>query len=543
MGATAIVPLLPTEMQNEKYSRIQMPKIMPFHNYIGNSLVPWLYLHYPTNSSFNSRIFIGRKKNGKMCTVTRRNIDEILYFVPRMHISKNCDYYICANGVKGVERKKSELFSLHNIVIDIDCHVEGSPYELLINEFVARCKRDLFDIGEVPEPNSIVYTVRGVQFWWALEAASKALLWLYQRIQSWLMAQFEQLIDEYPSILSDLSVDTAASRNVVGYFRLPLTYNTAIQKKGSFTLLHTKRYKLTELVDQFVPADFNEKKPAKKMAQKQAAAVADKLSSVKITTKDVAVFEGGTSAMARRVLKMIELRALRNAPKEKETRDLLCFVVYCALLSIYEQDEAWRRLLTFNDGFKLPMPIDELEEIMASAEKNRYHLTNEWIIEKLKVSPQEQFAIGMVTSETNGKKCSNYTRDLLRRIKKDARNAEILALYAAGKSQTKIADEMGLSRNTVAKVLRESKALIPQGQETDEVPMIETDEPEEMIKENSQPEKAVQRLNILNSRQDKACSHLVRKFSFVSYKGLSKSPRDMDIPSKPPPGGRGRPPT
>lgn len=513
MGAHATLPVQTAADQIEIPSQMQMPRKMPYHKHIGIDIMPWLSLHYPMDSTFNGRIFIGRKKEGIMCTVSRRNIVEIPYFVPQMHISKVCDYYITANAVSGVTRQKKDLFSLHNIVVDIDCHADGAPYELIANELVARCHRDLFNCGIVPEPNSIVYTGRGVQFWWALKPAAKALAFLYQRAQAWFLEQFELLINEYPSFLSDLSVDTSASRNIVGYFRLPMTYNTTVNRKGSYELLHTNRYKLTELVDKFVPTDFSEAKFTKKQTRNLSTNNTDNSYGINLTKNDVIVFEGGTNAMARRVLKMVELRAFRNAPINKETRDLFCFVVYCALLSIYDQEEAWRRLLAFNDGFKEPLDIKELEQAMAAAEKHRYSLSNEKVIEKLNITPEEQAAIGM---QGCARKPSNYTRDLLRQKKKQTRNNEILALHGAGMSQAKIAKEMQLSRNTVAKVLRETKNLATDSSEPSEELLLTTDEPKSTDAENNQEGKSP-KIIMLNPAQAQTCSNLVPKYRFVSY--------------------------
>ena len=513
MGAHATLPVQTAEDQIEIPSQMQMPRKMPYHKHIGIEIMPWLTLHYPMDSAFNGRIFIGRKKEGIMCTVSRRNIVEIPYFVPQMHISKVCDYYITANAVSGVVRQKKDLFSLHNIVVDIDCHADGVPYELIANELVARCHRDLFNCGAVPTPNSIVYTGRGVQFWWALKPAAKALAFLYQRAQAWLIEQFELLIKEYPSSLSELSVDSSASRNIVGYYRLPLTYNTTTNRKGSYELLHTNQYKLTDLVEDFVPTDFSEARFTKKQFKDLSISNTEQEYDITLSKNDVIVFEGGTNAMARRVLKMVELRAFRNAPINEEMRDLFCFVVYCALLSIYDQDEAWRRLLAFNEGFKEPLDIKELEQSMAATEKHRYSLSNEKIIEKLNITPEEQVAIGL---QGCAKKPSNYTRDLLRQKKKQARNNEIMALHNTGMSQAQIAKEMQLSRNTVAKVLRDAEKHATDLPEPSEEFPLAMDEPKSAVPENSQEEKSP-KIIMLNPAQAQPCSNLVPKYSFVSY--------------------------
>lgn len=485
----------------------------------------WLSIHYPENSTFNGRILIACKNERIMKTVTCREFKEVSHFVKNMHISRNRNYYIAANSVKGTKRIKDDLFALHNFVLDFDCHGEGLPHQLISEDFVALSYKDLFNTGIVPEPNSIVYTGRGVQFWWALEPASKALAFLYNRIRSWLAEQFSDLIDEYPSNLSNLEMDNAANTNIVGYYRIPNTYNTVVEKKGSHIVAHTNRFKLQDLIEHYVPDDFSIIESRKKLAERQKAKLQAKLPQVNkpvinLSGDDVKVFKGGTNALARRILQMVELRNYRNAPIGKEKRDMFCFIVYCALLSICENEsDAWERLLAFNRGFKEPLEITELESTMSSAKKYRYRLTNEKIIEKLHITPEEQAILGM---QSRSMKRSNYTRDLLRHKEKQSRDARILSLHNDGMSQSKIAEELQISRNTVSKVLKASKN---QGDNPTESPSpLETVDTALPISEcDTEMTKTQNVIDLKTAKNVKkaatpTCSKSVRMFSFVSYR-------------------------
>jgi hypothetical protein len=169
--------------------------------------------------------------------------------------------------------------------------------------------------------------------------------------------------------------------------------------------------------------------------------------------------------MARRVQQLVRLRALRNAPMGQEMRDRFCFTVYCALLADYDQPEAWERLLAFNKGFKQPLPYPALKQMMSSATEKKYRLTNEWIISELEITEEEQQNIGLSrASETRSERMSrNYTRDLIRKSLREDRNNKILSLFSAGMSKSAIAREMGLSWNTVAKVIAMAdEQIVPQ---------------------------------------------------------------------------------
>ena len=79
---------------------ITMPKLQEEHNYISKKIQPWLDLHFPEDSAYYGRIFIGQRHRGTsgIYDLSRRNIDELSQFVPEMHISSRLDYYITANS-------------------------------------------------------------------------------------------------------------------------------------------------------------------------------------------------------------------------------------------------------------------------------------------------------------------------------------------------------------------------------------------------------------------------------------------------------------
>lgn len=431
---------------------ITMPKLQLNHRYIGEEIHPWLDLHFPEDSAYYGRTFIGQRHKGTsgIYNLSRRNIDELGDFVAEMHITPRLDYYITANSFSGVERNTEGVFGLHNIVVDVDCHsedVEETPAELA-QAFVWLCSRDLWTTGIMPEPNSIVMTGRGVQLWWALEPISVKLEWIYRRIQKWFVDSLEDLIDENAERLKGLSVDHVASKNIAGWFRLPLTFNTKAKRWGTLQIRKSDRYNHQELLDS-IPADY---KPSR---EKRRDVVGDQMGYVPLAASDPDVLQNGTSVMARRVYQLIRLRALRDAAKGDEMRDRFCFVVYCALLADHEPAEAWRRLLAFNKGFKEPLSVRKLAQMMGTAEAKGYKISNEWVIGELEITEAEQEAIGLhiVGSHAGAARRSNYTRDQIRAAQREDRDAKILSLFTAGQSKSAIARELGISRNTVGKII------------------------------------------------------------------------------------------
>ena len=415
------------------------------HNFIGAEILPWLRLHFPAGSAYRGRIPVGQhhKEGAGIYEISCRNIEELQDYIPLMHISQNLDYYITANSFAGVQRVTEGVFALHNIVVDVDCHVEaGVNTTEAVAAFLWRASRDLWSDGSVPSPSSIVMTGRGVQLWWAIEPISVKVRYWYKRVQHWLIDQLQDVLDDNPEELGELSIDQAASSKLAGWFRLPLTYNTKAKRWGKLQILREQRYTLQELID-CVPEEY---KPRSLFAPRRSGAA--------LAAHDADVLRGCTSAMARRVLSLMELRSLRQASIGKEQRDLYNFVVYCSLRGEFGHDEAMERTIAFNSDFRRPMDRAELTRILSSAERKGYHLTNEWVIRALGISESEQDLIGLYPTRKKREDCRpNENRDAIRKAIREDRDARILALFESGLSRAEIARRLEISRNTVGKVV------------------------------------------------------------------------------------------
>ena len=90
--------------------------------------------------------------------MSAKPLTELRPYIKGVYASPKSECYITANTVAGVKRRKEELFGLQNIVIDIDCHEDGRHYlnvSALIDAFIWRSKRDLWDTGVIPTPTRL----------------------------------------------------------------------------------------------------------------------------------------------------------------------------------------------------------------------------------------------------------------------------------------------------------------------------------------------------------------------------------------------------
>ena len=451
-------------------SMIAAPKMQANHKYINQAIDQWLDIHFG-DTSFNGRVVIGRRKNGGgIYTMSARSLNELRPYVRMIHASPRLDYYITANTVSGVNRRESELFGLQNIVIDIDCHEAENRRNVpgLIQAFLWRSERDLWNTGTIPTPNSIVRTGRGVQLWWAIQPCYggrdySTSRYHYDKIKNNLMDHIEVMLNEYDDELEGLEVDRGASSNPVGYFRMPCTYNTAAKCYGSLEILHDKRYDQRELT--LLDRPEIDVRPEKRVGV---------VRQVPMQQSDVAVIRNFHSAGLRRVMQLVKLRNLRDNEVGNETRDHLNFAVYNSLRMTFDHEEAMIRLRAYNDGFKQPMSEKELENCIGSAKKkDGYKYSNVKLIELLNVTSEEQDIIGL--HPFNGKyrpwnhSKPNASRDAARSAIREDRDCKIFALHDQGVSQVEIARQLGIGKNTVGRVLKAIRAKL---EKTDASPEV-----------------------------------------------------------------------
>lgn len=414
-------------------------------------LLKWFETHYAP-SSFDGRFQIGyRKKNATallpLVTNDRNDLEE---FLGNMFIRPDYDYYITANAVSGVNRKSEGLFSFHNIVIDIDCHSflqnDLYGYHHAVEEFIWRFQRD----WDLPLPSSIVETGRGVQLWWAIMPVYKKCKPYLDEVRDKFILAIEEILDEY-SDLAVFEVDKTASCNDVGYFRLPFSFNTKVNKQVEVESLgDNERYVLQDLVEAVKIWD------KQRVSDESGSSNLDKAFIENFSTHEIFLLKDIQTLAFFRIKQLILLRKIRNSAINDESRNNLNFLVYNALLPAMGEDLAWVKLLSFNNGFKIPMSIKELEAVIVSAkEKGGYKYSNVKIIEFLGITPEEQEKIGLYAPKNQGvvRFSQHPSRDASRSLAKESRDASIRELGKSGLNQKEISEKLAISPATVSKVL------------------------------------------------------------------------------------------
>lgn len=418
-----------------------------------DKLLQWFDVHFAA-STFNGRLQIGYRKKGSnmLIPLSTHEREQLRHFIENMFIRPDYDYYITANSVSGVKRNIDSLFSYHNIVIDIDYHTETKSewngMHFLEEEFIARFFRDKPD--QLPNPTSMVHTGRGLQLWWAIKPVHKACKPYFDEVRYHFIEEIQKIVNDYTE-LSGLSVDRAASCNDVGYFRLPNSMNTKVNKRAEVEIAEEKPvYLLQDLVAFVKELETNDNTHKSRDHQ----LVQD------FSDHEVFILKNVQTLAFFRMRQLILLRKIRNSAVSLETRNNLNFLMYNTLLPAMGELDAWQKLLLFNDGFKEPMTEKELDGVIVSArKKGGYKYTNKKIISFLEISPEEQEKIGLFISKTNNGMgfSRNPSRNASRALARQARDSQVFKLWNSGMTLSQIAIEIGISAPTVSKILKFSE--------------------------------------------------------------------------------------
>lgn len=408
-------------------------------------------------------------------TLTVRKNSGLADFFDAMYVTDDRNYYVTANTFSGVKRRNSNAFSLDNIVIDVDAHddkhIYWSQVDDAINELIRAMHAELFFENILPEPNSIVRTGRGIQFWWKLTQgyAKKGAEKMYRRVVTTMCEWLQDVIARYPEI-SWLSVDTASSLKLVGLFRMPGTYNYAAGRYATCELCHTYEYALCELAENIPESPA----AAARTEEHRVAAIRKRFASGDtLSEEERAQFFGGYGN--RRLSWLETLTAARAANGTQRLRNNTLFVCYntCRSMCSMPHAEAMAQAYRLNRMFAVPLTDREVENCVCTANrKSGYKLSNATIIRLLDISPDEQESIGMF-EKIERDKYGHAARARRSARKKAKRDAAIRAGWEKGMSTAQIAAEVGCCAATVRKVLKAGGVSLERAAKREEEPAVE----------------------------------------------------------------------
>ena len=312
------------------------------------------------------------------------------------------DTYFSQNSFFRPRRRIENIRELRSLYIDIDCYNLGYKPEWTLG----RLELDVFG-QEVPNPNYVTLSGRGLVLHWKIEPVPYMALPLWQAIQKYLFSKFE-FVGADPKSLD-------ASR----VFRVPGSINSKNGNMVTVQYRHDYHYALREIQSEYLPE--LSPSPTKK----------DRKSKIKSEKKVTTLFTTHTLNYTR-LLDLKTLLELRNYDV-KNYREMICFLYrYWSSCYIGDPQEALRQTLDLNSEFLQPLSRSEVEKSTQSAEKawgekqheilqgnfrNKagYNFSNPKIIQMLNITEEEQHSMKTIISKDEKYRRNNQTRTSKRR--------------------------------------------------------------------------------------------------------------------------------
>lgn len=358
------------------------------------------------------------------------NLNKIISLETNTYASIN-SFWIPKRGIENIRK-------INSIFIEYDKHDGTIPSKLDIDSLIYFLEKDAFN--NIPNPNLIISSGRGIHLYWLLENLPK------QGIPLWTLVR-DNIVKELSKIeCRDFKLDTN-SMDLARVYRLPGTRNTNTKTICTTIYKDNGRYRLDEIIDGYFPdlqiIEKVKKNPKTKLKPEQK--------------KIIKIYNVYSLHYARLmdIAKLVELRKGKIEGK----RELICFLYrYYSCLYKKDTEEALKDTLELNKQFRNPLDIQEVKKATLSAEK----AYNEWLETKDLISIEKKVCIvenGIKTFKIKGYNYRNSTIIKLLEITPDEQKH----------MKTIIGKEEKYTRNNIKRTPKNENGLTKKQQELEDL--------------------------------------------------------------------------
>lgn len=422
----------------------------------------------------------------------------------------DCNNYLSVSTFKnGSRRSEFNVKEVKRMYVDMDAHENPINYDeaKLLSDYMIE---NWFDGEDLPEPNYIIFSGRGLQFLFTMTGCNNVDEW--KRYQNALLNACQKLLEELKhhslseaSIVADehnVSIDML--KDAARVMRVPDTKNQKVNVDTELLYENeANEYTLNELNTTFTAfSDDNlptieEKKTQKKTKSKEKKKKAKSepserdvdMSRIDMADKqcvDPNFLKIIENTIKPRLFDLETLIRLRNeAGINGGYRNNLIAIYIPTLVSCgYKNEDVIKEAHRINSLFNKPLKRAEVNDWLNSCLTKKevvdvggkksvmrvyYRFYTNTIIEKLQITPEEQESMKVLCDEKLKKKRNReknkerqnanrrevYAKKTAdKRKEKEERNNRIYELSVDGMSARQIAKQLGVNVSTVSRVLK-----------------------------------------------------------------------------------------
>jgi hypothetical protein len=357
---------------------------------------------------------------------------------------ENIDLMYSLNTYNNMHRADNDsIFSIHLIAIDLDPDLS----ERTVDRWIDLVELEVLN-GKIPAPSFIEYGHR-LRLMYKVESvgATKKSKNLSQKIANKLAAKLDPEFN-------------ATGQALTTYGRIVGSVNSKDMSLVQVKWVHKSMYQLRDL-------------------QKDVLGPPEWLVSAGKEHSKVIRLKTPYSLNRERMNDLWRIQKIRD----EGYREMLCFMFrnHC-ILAGYSQEEAKEAMLEFNANFERPLKPNKVEQDTRNVNKRQYLLRNEWIINNLHITPEEEEYLNCVTIiskaekkrrnnvynkkeyqenkvELNEKAKERYRKKnpVSKKTKKQEEIEKIKDLLAEGLTGKQIANTLAVSLRTVRSRIKDMK--------------------------------------------------------------------------------------
>lgn len=336
------------------------------------------------------------------------------------------DIYTSQNSFTTKRRTLMNIECLENLYVDIDCYKEGFTVEHALGsvEYLA-------DNEDIPYPNMIVMSGRGLQVIWNITPEPSGKIPMWQEVENWLCGE-----------LKHLGADSN-STDVSRVLRLCGSYHSVNGNMVHSFDYHNEPYKLEELYEQLI-------RPIPAQPQKERKAKGNQSNLKRIFTLH--------SLFWNRLQDIWHLITIRNGECEGSREIILFLYRYHSCCFTSDPEQSLSDTLELNSRFKKPLTEKEVITATRSAErayhKNKlYKYKTQKIVEILEITEEEQREMKNLIGTAEKRRRKNIKR--VKHVNK-GKYEKVINAYTSGTTGIKaLSRETGVSIDTVRKYIKE----------------------------------------------------------------------------------------
>lgn len=417
-------------------------------------------------------------------------------------ISLDANVYLSPNSFFRPIRKIENIRKLNALYIDVDFyHVEkfkNCDHVYMMNLI----NNEYFESGILPEPTFTVFTGKGLAYYWLIEPCHVNVLPLWNVVQRYLLETLEEVGGDRKSIDSARVMRLAGSLHIENNKRAKLYIND-----------DKLIYKLDDLQAEYLPELSPEKESLGDRVHKRKHLTSEEYFEKIEAKKDkkpkvnkgkkVRGLYNQLKLHYTRFMDLVKLQEKRNGYCRNATGELvntgqreeMCFL-YRYWYSLYcnDYDLALQNTLEFNQGFREPLPEEEVRKITESAvsayeewlqdsnepdESKRgkkvgnrvykhkgYNYKNETLIKILNITEEEMKYLDTIISKSFKKEKKNFKERAARRneeglTKKQEEKKKVIEevqkLNEQGYKQMDISIKLNMNQSQVSRHLKDIK--------------------------------------------------------------------------------------